>query len=611
MPMSMWGQRLGVFDLETTGVDVDTSRIVSACVAVLDESGEVVSRWNWLADPGIDIPEGASAVHGITTESAQEHGRPATLVIAEVVQTLRVLFDSGIPVTVYNAPYDLSLLDRECRRHGLEPLSTLSPVIDPLVIDKAVDRYRKGKRTLEVTSTVYEVPLDDAHDAGADAIAAGRVALALLRRYPDELDISLDDLHGRQEVWHAEQAASFQEYLRSKRGDDSYVADPSWPLKPTVDTSSFVDTQPIPPLPPRRGNVPVLDFSATGVLALETSRGEASESDARRYASRAERLASEPVPSTPAPSALPPSTTSSTTSSPTPTNEEPVVDATEDSEPAWIIEPSEVPLVIVDRIEVDSVAYDLDSGSVSSESLTVTELVGSFPSRDRDLPDTDDTDVVEGLVGLNNSGAWVLDDTSAPEPDDLEPEPRDAERTGAAESEAGDAEFDVAELGPDSEPMAASDAVGEPEDEPEAPAGPPQAVLRIAAAIVTDTDGRCLLVRKAGTTAFMQPGGKLEAGESALDALARELQEELGLELDEATAEYLGVFRADAANEPHTVVSAAVFALETSASLSARGEIEELLWIDELDGLQVELAPLTRDELLPLWASRRSGASLF
>ena len=590
--MSMWGQRLGVFDLETTGVDVDTSRIVSACIAVLDEDGGVVSRWNWLADPGIDIPEGASAVHGITTESAREHGRPAQLVIAEIVQTLRVLFDSGIPVTVYNAPYDLSLLDRECRRHGLEPLGKLSPVIDPLVIDKAVDRYRKGKRTLEVTSTVYEVPLDDAHDAGADAIAAGRVALALLRRYPDELDISLDDLHGRQEVWHAEQAASFQEYLRSKRGDDSYVADPSWPLKPTVDTSSFVDTQPIPPLPPRRGNVPVLDFSATGVLALEASRGEASEADTRRYTSRAERLASEPVPPTPLPSAPP--------------SEGPFVDSGEDSEPAWIVEPSEVPLVVVDGVEVESVPYDLDAGSVNSDSMTVTELVGSFPSRDRDLPDTDDTDVVPGLApvdqslvdpGLLDSGAWVLNDGITPAFDAVSE--RDVD---------GDGEFDSQELGPDSEPMAASDAVGELDD---APAGPPQAVLRVAAAIVTDPDGRCLLVRKAGTTAFMQPGGKLEAGESALDALSRELQEELGLELDESSAEYLGVFRADAANEPHTIVSAAVFAFETAAPVEARGEIEELLWIDRLDGLRVDLAPLSRDELLPLWESRRSGAALF
>ena len=67
------------------------------------------------------------------------------------------LFATGIPVVVYNAPYDLSLLDRECRRNGLEPIDAPGPVIDPLVIDKAVDSYRKGKRTLEVAAAHYRV----------------------------------------------------------------------------------------------------------------------------------------------------------------------------------------------------------------------------------------------------------------------------------------------------------------------------------------------------------------------------------------------------------------------------------------------------------------------
>ena len=166
--MSNWG-RIGVFDLETTGVDVDTSRVVSACVAVLEPDGRVVARWDWLADPGIEIPEGAAAVHGITTERARLEGRPAPAVISEITQTLRTLFGLGMPVVVYNAPYDFTLLDRECRRYGLEPITDPSPVIDPLVLDKAVDRFRKGKRTLEITTGVYGVALDDAHDAGADA----------------------------------------------------------------------------------------------------------------------------------------------------------------------------------------------------------------------------------------------------------------------------------------------------------------------------------------------------------------------------------------------------------------------------------------------------------
>ena len=142
--MSSWADRLGVFDLETTGVDVETARVVTACIAVLGADGEVLERWDWMADPGVEIPEAASAVHGISTERARAEGRASELVVAEITQTLRTLFGLGIPVVVYNAPYDLSLLDRECRRNELEPLVDPSPVVDPLVLDKQVDTYRKG-----------------------------------------------------------------------------------------------------------------------------------------------------------------------------------------------------------------------------------------------------------------------------------------------------------------------------------------------------------------------------------------------------------------------------------------------------------------------------------
>jgi DNA polymerase-3 subunit epsilon len=222
-----WCDQLGVFDLETTGIDVETSRIVSATVAVINADGECVERTDWLADPGIEIPEQASAVHGITTERARSEGRMAAEVVGEIVAALRTLLERGIAVTVYNAPYDLTLLNREAVRHAIEPLSSPRPIIDPLVIDKAVDRYRKGKRTLEAAAEFYGVELLDAHDAGADAIAAGRVAQAIARRYPERLGADASELHGLQIGWCADQSASFQEYMRRTKPD--FTTSGSWP----------------------------------------------------------------------------------------------------------------------------------------------------------------------------------------------------------------------------------------------------------------------------------------------------------------------------------------------------------------------------------------------
>src|SRR5690606_21190099 len=132
-----WLTRVGVFDLETTGIDVAHGRIVTAHVGVLDAHGREVAARTWLADPGIPIPEGATAVHGVTTEHARAHGRPAAEVVADVTGALRSLLAQGVPIVAYNASYDFSLLAHEAVRHGLEPLRDPAPVIDPLVIDKA------------------------------------------------------------------------------------------------------------------------------------------------------------------------------------------------------------------------------------------------------------------------------------------------------------------------------------------------------------------------------------------------------------------------------------------------------------------------------------------
>ncbi|MFE5409857.1 exonuclease domain-containing protein [Microbacterium sp. NPDC056569] len=227
-----WVRMVGVFDLETTGIDVTADRIVTAHVGLLDASGRVIRARDWLADPGVEIPEGASAIHGISTAHAQADGRPAGEVVAEVVAAVRALLDAGIPVVAYNAPFDFSLLKYESMRHGVTPIEDPSPVIDPLVVDKAYDRWRKGKRTLEVVAAHYAVRLDAAHEASADAVAAGRVAQALAERFAPWLPETVHELHTRQIGWARAQAESLTEYfVRIGRIDPDERLDGRWPIR--------------------------------------------------------------------------------------------------------------------------------------------------------------------------------------------------------------------------------------------------------------------------------------------------------------------------------------------------------------------------------------------
>ena len=129
--------------------------------------------------------------------------------------------------------------------------------------------------------------------------------------------------------------------------------------------------------------------------------------------------------------------------------------------------------------------------------------------------------------------------------------------------------------------------------------------IDIVAALIRDAAGRVLLVRKRGTAAFMQPGGKRDAGEDDITTLAREIDEELGCGLVSDSIRPLGEFDAISANEPGFRVRAALYEVEVTGEIAPRAEIEAMMWVDPAAPVDIALAPLTRDYVLPLASRKR------
>lgn len=222
-----WDGPIVGFDLETTGVDVETARIVTAHL----------NGVNWLVAVDEDIPDAATAIHGITTEHAKTWGRPLTEVAREAYINLVNLADSQTPVCGFNISYDLTVLDREFRRIRDDTVCVIPAhliVIDALVLDKQHDQYRRGKRRLTDVAAVYGVPLaeGEAHGAQADAAAAVGVAREILtqKAHAGEDVSDLYVLHQQQVRWRWSQQQSLQEYLR--RADPDVVTDKHWPIIP-------------------------------------------------------------------------------------------------------------------------------------------------------------------------------------------------------------------------------------------------------------------------------------------------------------------------------------------------------------------------------------------
>lgn len=228
--MTNWSDRpVCAFDLETTGPNPATARIVTACAATLPPSSAPSAPQavrTWLLDPGVEIPAGATAVHGIDTARARSEGVEYSSGYADIRAAVQRAWDSGAVVVAFNANYDLTVLDREGARLGFPPL-TPALVADPYVIDREMDRYRRGKRTLTAVCAQYGVHLGNSHEAQADAVAAAHLLGALVAEYPQ---IGPLDIVAAQTRWHAERQRSFADYLR-RNGRDASDVSGEWPIR--------------------------------------------------------------------------------------------------------------------------------------------------------------------------------------------------------------------------------------------------------------------------------------------------------------------------------------------------------------------------------------------
>jgi DNA polymerase-3 subunit epsilon len=169
------------FDVESGGVNVEVDRIIQIAIVVVDASQRLVSPDSRLIDPGVDIAAEAIAIHGITNERLRAEGGDPAEVLEHFAAELVAMQLMELPVISMNGVYDFTILDRELRRHNLRPLEDrlgrpLGPLVDVRILDKLCQPIREGHRKLTDLCVHYGVTHDGAHDAGADALAACRVA---------------------------------------------------------------------------------------------------------------------------------------------------------------------------------------------------------------------------------------------------------------------------------------------------------------------------------------------------------------------------------------------------------------------------------------------------
>ena len=225
----MWRTRPMVsLDTETTGTDTESARIVQIALGMSTRPGDW-HPWTRVVNPGVPIPESAAKVHGYTDSRVQAEGTTPSAALTKAWATLTDTARRGIPVVAHNAPYDMTLLDREFRRHLGEPLPSGLIVLDTLVLHWRFD-WTTGGRSLGKLAARHGIAFG-VHDAEADALASLRL-LHILGGMNDVLPlVPADVLHEAQETsWWARQQDAAES--RALGNGTAFTRQDHWPLIP-------------------------------------------------------------------------------------------------------------------------------------------------------------------------------------------------------------------------------------------------------------------------------------------------------------------------------------------------------------------------------------------
>jgi DNA polymerase III subunit epsilon len=219
---------LAGLDTETTGVNPQEDRMVTAAIVISDPRHAENVVYEWLIDPGVPIPLDATAIHGVSTEHAQTHGISPVKAIQEILDVLSTLED--VPLIMVNAPFDLTLLDSEIRRHDIgDGLSMPHRIVDTLILDRTLDPWRRGRRTLTAVAASYGLAIHGAHQAAGDVDCSLRLARAMARKFPQLANADLDALQDIQRDACEKWAADYIAY-NQKNDNPDFWCDGSWPF---------------------------------------------------------------------------------------------------------------------------------------------------------------------------------------------------------------------------------------------------------------------------------------------------------------------------------------------------------------------------------------------